>query len=69
MVFYMSVVVYAPAVTLHAVTHLSKWGAILSVGIVCTFYCTLGMVSAILNVAIVILFIIAVSCWPEGCQN
>lgn len=42
MVFYMSVVVYAPAVTLQAVTSLSKWAAIFSVGIVCTFYCTIG---------------------------
>lgn len=42
MVFYMSVVVYAPAVTLQATTHLSKWAAVLSVGVVCTFYCTIG---------------------------
>ncbi|OQR66363.1 putative sodium-dependent multivitamin transporter-like, partial [Tropilaelaps mercedesae] len=48
MVFYMSVVVYAPAVTIHAVTNLSKWGAIFSVGIVCTFYCTIGGMKAVL---------------------
>lgn len=42
MVFYMSVVLYAPAVTLQAVTELSRWSSVISVGIVCTFYCTIG---------------------------
>ncbi|XP_018494776.1 putative sodium-dependent multivitamin transporter [Galendromus occidentalis] len=48
MVFYMSVVLYAPAVTLQAVTRLSRWYSIISVGIVCTFYCTIGGMKAVL---------------------
>lgn len=41
MVFYMAVVLYAPAVALSAVTGISKWLSIISVGLVCTFYCTI----------------------------
>ncbi|GFT80531.1 putative sodium-dependent multivitamin transporter [Nephila pilipes] len=48
MVVYMSIVLYAPALTLSAVTGLSKWTSVLSIGVVCTFYCTIGGMKAVL---------------------
>lgn len=48
MILYMSIVLYAPALTLSAVTGLSKWTSVLSIGAVCTFYCTIGGMKAVL---------------------
>ncbi|XP_077555191.1 putative sodium-dependent multivitamin transporter [Haemaphysalis longicornis] len=48
MVLYMAVVLYAPAVALSAVTGIPKWLCIISVGLVCTFYCTIGGMKAVL---------------------
>ena len=48
MVLYMSIVLYAPALALSAVTGMSKWASIVSVGFVCTIYCTIGGIKAVL---------------------
>jgi sodium-coupled monocarboxylate transporter 8/12 len=48
MVLYMGIVLYTPALTLEAVTGLPKVWAILSVGLVCTFYSTIGGLKAVL---------------------
>lgn len=48
MVFYMAIVLYAPALSLSAVTGTSKWHSIVSVGVVCTLYCTIGGIKAVL---------------------
>ncbi|XP_026272569.1 putative sodium-dependent multivitamin transporter [Frankliniella occidentalis] len=48
MILYMGIVLYTPALTLEAVTGMSKVWAILSVGLVCTFYSTIGGLKAVL---------------------
>ncbi|KPM08948.1 sodium-dependent multivitamin transporter-like protein [Sarcoptes scabiei] len=48
MIFYNSIVLYAPALVLSAVTGVSRWTAIISVGLVCTIYCTIGGMKAVL---------------------
>ena len=48
MIVYMGIVLYAPAIALAAVTGFSKWAAILSVGIICTIYCSCGGIKAVL---------------------
>ncbi|CAL1301301.1 unnamed protein product [Larinioides sclopetarius] len=45
---YMAVVLYAPALALSAVTNVSIWTSVISVGVVCMFYCTLGGMKAVL---------------------
>ncbi|XP_035221456.1 putative sodium-dependent multivitamin transporter isoform X2 [Stegodyphus dumicola] len=47
-VLYLAVILYAPALALSAVTNLSIWTSVISVGVVCTFYCTLGGMKAVL---------------------
>ncbi|GJQ70612.1 hypothetical protein Trydic_g23005 [Trypoxylus dichotomus] len=48
MLLYQGIVLYAPALALEALTGLSKVTAILSVGLVCTFYSTIGGMKAVL---------------------
>lgn len=48
MILYMGIVVYAPALALEAVTGINQVGAILVIGIVCTFYATMGGMKAVL---------------------
>ncbi|XP_004369783.1 sodium-coupled monocarboxylate transporter 2 [Trichechus manatus latirostris] len=46
-IFYTGVVVYAPALALNQVTGFNLWGSVFATGIVCTFYCTLGGLKAV----------------------
>ncbi|XP_055637499.1 putative sodium-dependent multivitamin transporter isoform X2 [Toxorhynchites rutilus septentrionalis] len=48
MVLYMGIAVYAPALALEAVTGLNQSYSILVIGIVCTFYSTIGGMKAVL---------------------
>eukprot|EP00914_Ancora_sagittata_P013224 GHVO01025732.1.p1 GENE.GHVO01025732.1~~GHVO01025732.1.p1 ORF type:complete len:600 (+),score=30.66 GHVO01025732.1:284-2083(+) len=48
MIMYMAIVLYAPSLALNAVTGFSVWGAVFSVGCVCTFYTTLGGMKAVM---------------------
>ncbi|KAJ8033683.1 Sodium-coupled monocarboxylate transporter 1 [Holothuria leucospilota] len=48
MVIYMGIVIYAPALALSAVSSLHLWGCVLSLGLVCTFYTTIGGMKAVL---------------------
>ncbi|KAF7667565.1 hypothetical protein LDENG_00057160 [Lucifuga dentata] len=46
-ILYTGIVIYAPALALTQVTGLSLWGAVVSTGVVCTFYCTMGGLKAV----------------------
>nr|XP_023672589.1 sodium-coupled monocarboxylate transporter 1 isoform X1 [Paramormyrops kingsleyae] len=46
-VSYTGMVIYAPALALNQVTGFDLWGAVIATGIVCTFYCTLGGLKAV----------------------
>ncbi|XP_015913634.1 putative sodium-dependent multivitamin transporter isoform X2 [Parasteatoda tepidariorum] len=48
MILYMAVVLYAPSLALNAVTGLSTWTSVISLAVVCTFYCSLGGLKAVL---------------------
>ncbi|XP_040204134.1 sodium-dependent multivitamin transporter isoform X1 [Rana temporaria] len=48
MVIYMGVVLYAPALAFYAVTGFSLWGVVLTMGLVCTLYTTLGGLKAVI---------------------
>ncbi|XP_042745867.1 sodium-coupled monocarboxylate transporter 1 [Lagopus leucura] len=44
---YTGIVVYAPALALNQVTGFDLWGAVVATGVICTFYCTLGGLKAV----------------------
>uniref|UniRef100_A0AAZ3SBK1 Solute carrier family 5 member 12 n=1 Tax=Oncorhynchus tshawytscha TaxID=74940 RepID=A0AAZ3SBK1_ONCTS len=46
-ILYTGVVVFAPALALNQVTGFNLWGSIFATGIVCTSYCTLGGLKAV----------------------
>ncbi|XP_063073284.1 sodium-coupled monocarboxylate transporter 1-like isoform X2 [Engraulis encrasicolus] len=46
-VLYTGIVIYAPALALNQVTGFDLWGAVTSTGLVCTLYCTLGGLKAV----------------------
>ena len=48
MILYMGIVLYAPSLALSAVTRLNFTGSVIAVGLVCTFYSTLGGMKAVL---------------------
>jgi hypothetical protein len=48
MVVYMGIVLYAPAIALEAVSGLPFSISVVSVGLVCTFYSTIGGMKAVL---------------------
>lgn len=70
MILYMAIVLYAPSLALNKVTGFNLWGSVISVGIVCTFYTTLGGMKAVLwtdvfQVAIMMIGLLATLI--EGC--
>lgn len=48
MILYMGIVLYAPALALEALTGIDKSIAILAIGLVCTFYSTIGGMKAVI---------------------
>uniref|UniRef100_A0AAQ5XU87 Solute carrier family 5 member 8 n=1 Tax=Amphiprion ocellaris TaxID=80972 RepID=A0AAQ5XU87_AMPOC len=46
-ILYTGIVIYTPALALNQVTGLDLWGAVVSTGVVCTFYCTVGGLKAV----------------------
>ncbi|XP_031439237.2 sodium-coupled monocarboxylate transporter 1 [Clupea harengus] len=46
-VLYAGIVIYVPALALNQVTGFDLWGAVIATGVVCTFYCTLGGLKAV----------------------
>ncbi|XP_068573036.1 sodium-coupled monocarboxylate transporter 1 isoform X2 [Cebidichthys violaceus] len=46
-ILYTGIVIYAPALALNQVTGMNLWGAVVSTGVVCTFYCTMGGLRAV----------------------
>uniref|UniRef100_A0A8D2Q1C3 Solute carrier family 5 member 8 n=1 Tax=Varanus komodoensis TaxID=61221 RepID=A0A8D2Q1C3_VARKO len=46
-ILYTGIVIYSPSLALNQVTGFQLWGSVLATGIVCTFYCTLGGLKAV----------------------
>ncbi|GFQ97045.1 sodium-coupled monocarboxylate transporter 2 [Trichonephila clavata] len=58
MVLYMAIVMYAPSLALSQVTGLKVWFCVLSIGIVCTFYTTIGGMKAVVLTDLFQVFVI-----------
>lgn len=50
---YMGICLYAPALTLSTVTSLPTWASVVSMGVICTFYITIGGVKAVVYTDVV----------------
>ncbi|XP_059828780.1 sodium-coupled monocarboxylate transporter 1 isoform X4 [Hypanus sabinus] len=46
-ILYTGIVIYAPALALNQITGFDLWGVLVATGLVCTFYCTLGGLKAV----------------------
>ncbi|XP_072511804.1 sodium-coupled monocarboxylate transporter 1-like isoform X3 [Notamacropus eugenii] len=51
------IVIYASALALNEVTGFELWGAVVTTGIVCTFYCSLGSLKAVVWTDVIQIFI------------
>uniref|UniRef100_UPI00398F6DA9 sodium-coupled monocarboxylate transporter 1-like isoform X1 n=3 Tax=Pristiophorus japonicus TaxID=55135 RepID=UPI00398F6DA9 len=47
-VLYTGIVIYAPALALNQITGFDLWGVLVATGLVCTLYCTLGGLKAVI---------------------
>ncbi|XP_075534774.1 sodium-coupled monocarboxylate transporter 1-like [Dermacentor variabilis] len=57
MIVYMSIVLYGPALALQQVTGVNLWLSVVSIGVVCTFYTTVGGIKAIVMADVFMSFI------------
>ncbi|KAH9370882.1 hypothetical protein HPB48_020713 [Haemaphysalis longicornis] len=57
MTVYMSIVLYGPALALQQVTGVNLWLSVVSIGVVCTFYTTIGGIKAIVMADVFMSFI------------
>ncbi|XP_015276772.1 PREDICTED: sodium-coupled monocarboxylate transporter 1 [Gekko japonicus] len=46
-ILYTGIVIYTPSLALNQVTGFDLWGSVIATGLVCTFYCTLGGLKAV----------------------
>ncbi|XP_054656567.1 sodium-coupled monocarboxylate transporter 1 [Dunckerocampus dactyliophorus] len=46
-ILYTGIVIYTPALALNQVTGMDLWSAVISTGVVCTFYCSMGGLKAV----------------------
>ncbi|XP_035205853.1 putative sodium-dependent multivitamin transporter [Stegodyphus dumicola] len=70
MIFYMAVVLYAPSLALNAVTGLSTWTSVISLAVVCTFYCSLGGLKAVLWTDVfqaILMYVTIIAVVAKGC--
>ncbi|XP_067130724.1 sodium-coupled monocarboxylate transporter 1-like [Centruroides vittatus] len=72
MMIYMGIVLYAPALALSQVTGIGLWFAVLSTGLVCTFYTTIGGIKAVVWTdvfQITMVFVVIVSVLAKGATD
>uniref|UniRef100_A0A4X2MAM3 Solute carrier family 5 member 8 n=1 Tax=Vombatus ursinus TaxID=29139 RepID=A0A4X2MAM3_VOMUR len=56
-ILYIGIGIYAPALALNQVTGFELWGSVVTTGIVCTFYCSLGGLKAVVWTDVINTFI------------